>query len=60
MPIDAVDTELEESLDFAFDDDARLPHRLPDNVGTGMRASVMLHLPGLVLERADQQGRHTP
>ena len=47
--INRVDSELESSLDFAFD--ARLGYltACPSNVGTGMRASAMLHLPALVM-----------
>ncbi len=47
--LDAVDSEIEKTVDYAFS--ARLGYltACPTNVGTGMRASVMLHLPGLVL-----------
>src|SRR5450432_1862845 len=47
--VDKVDSTLEAKLDFAYD--ARLGYltACPTNVGTGMRASAMLHLPGLVL-----------
>jgi protein arginine kinase len=47
--LDAVDTALEEKLDFAFDDRLGYLTSCPSNVGTGLRASVMVHLPGLVL-----------
>jgi protein arginine kinase len=47
--LDAVDTALEENLDFAFDDRLGYLTSCPSNVGTGLRASVMVHLPGLVL-----------
>lgn len=47
--ISALDDELGEKLDFAFDDRLGFLSCCPTNVGTGMRASVMLHLPGLVL-----------
>lgn len=47
--LDAVDTALESTLDYAFDDKLGYLTSCPSNVGTGMRASVMLHLPGLVL-----------
>jgi len=50
-----VDDTLEESLDFAFDKDKGYLTSCPTNVGTGMRASVMLHLPGLVLTRQGYQ-----
>ncbi len=47
--LDAVDSALEARVRFAFS--ARLGYltACPTNVGTGMRASVMLHLPGLAL-----------
>jgi len=47
--LDAVDTALEKKLDFAYDDDLGYLTSCPSNVGTGLRASVMVHLPGLVL-----------
>lgn len=47
--IDRVDTELEGQLDIAFDDKLGYLTACPSNVGTGMRASAMLHLPGLVM-----------
>jgi len=53
--IDRVDTELEATLDFAFDTDLGYLTACPTNVGTGMRASAMLHLPGLVM--SDQINR---
>ena len=47
--INAVDTEIEDKIRYAFS--ARLGYltACPTNVGTGIRASAMLHLPGLVL-----------
>ena len=53
--VDKVDTTLESKLDFAYD--ARLGYltACPTNVGTGMRASAMLHLPGLVLSEMINQ-----
>jgi protein arginine kinase len=47
--IDKVDSELEEELDFAFSPRLGYLTACPTNVGTGMRASAMLHLPGMVL-----------
>jgi protein arginine kinase len=47
--IDKVDTELEESLDFAFSPRLGYLTACPTNVGTGMRASAMVHLPAMVL-----------
>ena len=47
--LDGVDTELEEHLEYAFDSDLGYLTACPTNLGTGMRASAMLHLPALVL-----------
>ncbi|NPV26960.1 MAG: protein arginine kinase [Firmicutes bacterium] len=44
-----VDDVLEKRLDFAFDEKYGYLTACPTNVGTGMRASVMMHLPGLVI-----------
>jgi len=51
----ALDTELEATLEFAFDPTLGYLTTCPTNLGTGLRASVMLHLPGLVL--SDQIGQ---
>ncbi len=47
--IDEVDTALEAHLEFAFDPRFGYLTACPTNVGTGIRASAMVHLPGLVL-----------
>ncbi len=47
--IDAVDSALEERLDYAFSPRLGYLTACPTNVGTGMRASAMLHLPAMVL-----------
>jgi protein arginine kinase len=47
--VDKVDSTLESKLDFAYDPRLGYLTACPTNVGTGMRASAMLHLPGLVL-----------
>jgi len=44
-----VDTELEKLLPYAFDHELGYLTACPTNVGTGLRASAMLHLPGLVI-----------
>ncbi|MDD5707724.1 MAG: ATP--guanido phosphotransferase [Kiritimatiellae bacterium] len=46
---DALDTRLEESLDYAFSSKLGYLTACPSNVGTGLRASVMVHLLGLRL-----------
>jgi protein arginine kinase len=40
-----IDDHLEQKLDFAFDEKFGYLTACPTNVGTGMRASVMIHLP---------------
>lgn len=44
---DRIDTLLSENLDFAFDKDFGYLTQCPTNLGTGMRASLTLHLPAL-------------
>lgn len=46
--VDAVDDTLEESLQYAFSDRWGYLTACPTNTGTGMRASVLIHLPALV------------
>jgi protein arginine kinase len=53
--MNALDDELESRVLFAFDDEFGYLTSCPTNVGTGMRASVMLHLPGLVLTKEIQK-----
>ena len=53
--VSGVDLELEQRLEFAFDHEVGYISACPTNLGTGMRASSMLHLPGLVL--SDQIGQ---
>jgi protein arginine kinase len=48
---DAVDDALESELDFAFDQARGYLTACPTNVGTGLRASTMLHMPALVLTK---------
>ena len=49
---DEADLFLEDRLPYAFHQDLGYLTACPTNVGTGLRASAMVHLPGLVL--ADQ------
>jgi protein arginine kinase len=46
---DAADDELEQSLDYAFSEEIGYLTSCPTNAGTGLRASVLIHLPALVL-----------
>src|SRR5580765_5271727 len=47
--IDQADSQLEKKLDYAFSPDLGYLTACPTNLGTGIRVSAMLHLPGLVL-----------
>lgn len=44
-----IDDDLEENLGYTFDENVGYITSCPTNLGTGMRASVMLHLPALSL-----------
>ncbi|MGM0847132.1 MAG: protein arginine kinase [Bacillota bacterium] len=46
---DEIDDWLESKLDFAFHEKSGYLTSCPTNVGTGMRASVMMHLPSLII-----------
>jgi len=46
---DKIDTELSHVLEFAFSDEFGYLTACPTNVGTGIRMSVLIHLPGLTL-----------
>lgn len=47
-----IDDLLDEHLNYAFDEDFGYLTECPTNLGTGMRASVMVHLPGLTRSRS--------
>lgn len=49
-----IDDLLDERLRYAFDEEFGYLTECPTNLGTGMRASVMVHLPGLTLSRSLQ------
>tara|TARA_R110002167_G_scaffold213098_1_gene417763 strand:+ start:120 stop:1208 length:1089 start_codon:yes stop_codon:yes gene_type:complete len=49
--IDALDDKLEGSILYAFHEKYGYLTACPTNVGTGLRVSVMLHLPALVITR---------
>lgn len=53
--IDEVDSMLENNLPYAFNQQLGYLTACPTNLGTGIRVSAMLHLPGLVL--AEQMGQ---
>ena len=46
-----IDDELEASILYAFHPEFGYLTSCPTNVGTGLRVSVMLHLPALVITR---------
>lgn len=46
-----VDDLIEENTEYAFDEELGYLTTCPTNVGTGLRASVMMHLPALTLTR---------
>lgn len=49
--VDRLDEELGRELPFAFDNEFGFLTSCPTNVGSGLRASVFMHLPGLVLTK---------
>jgi protein arginine kinase len=49
--VDRLDSELGQRLPFAFHPEFGYLTSCPTNVGTGLRASVLIHLPGLVLTK---------
>jgi protein arginine kinase len=46
-----IDSDLAKKVDYAYDKKFGHLTACPTNVGTGMRASILIHLPGLVLTR---------
>src|SRR5690606_13851345 len=44
-----IDDQIEQHVVYAYDEKIGYLTSCPTNVGTGMRASVMMHLPGLIL-----------
>jgi protein arginine kinase len=49
--VDRLDEELGQELPFAYHNEFGFLTSCPTNVGSGMRASVFMHLPGLVLTK---------
>jgi len=56
---DEIDDLLDSQVQFAFDDRLGYLTQCPTNLGTGMRASIMLHLPALHERGAIQQLANT-
>lgn len=48
---DKIDDIMESDLDYAFNEDRGYLTACPTNVGTGIRVSLMMHLPGLVITK---------
>ncbi len=48
---DKIDDELDASLEYAFSEELGYLTSCPTNVGTGLRASVLMHFPSLVLTK---------
>jgi protein arginine kinase len=57
--IDTLDDELAAVLPYAYSSDWGYLTCCPTNTGTGMRASVMLHLPSLVITKQINKVLHT-
>ena len=53
--INRIDDSLEQELTYAFSEQLGYLTACPTNVGTGIRVSVLLHLPALVLTRSEIQ-----
>jgi len=53
--LDALDDRVGARLPYAFHHDLGFLTSCPTNVGTGLRASVLVHLPGLVLTKEIQK-----
>ena len=51
----SIDDVIESKLDFAYNEQLGYLTSCPTNIGTGLRASVMLHLPGLVMTKQIQR-----
>lgn len=56
--VSVIDRRLEQHLDYAFSPELGYLTSCPTNVGTGMRVSVMLHLPALVMTKQIEKVFH--
>ncbi|MFO7897551.1 MAG: protein arginine kinase [Planctomycetota bacterium] len=56
--IDQLDNRISDRVEYAFSDQLGYLAACPTNVGTGMRASVMLHLPALGITKQIEQVVH--
>jgi protein arginine kinase len=53
--VQSVEEELDGGLEFAYSEDLGYLTACPTNVGTGMRVSIFIHLPSLVLTKKVRQ-----
>jgi protein arginine kinase len=53
--VDSIESEVCNRLDVAYDTQFGYLTACPTNVGTGLRASILIHLPGLVLVQSVEQ-----
>lgn len=49
--IDELDTKINQELPYAYDEQYGFLTACPTNVGTGLRASILIHLPGLIFTK---------
>lgn len=56
--VDRLDEELGRELPYAYHNDFGFLTSCPTNVGSGLRASVFMHLPGLVLTKEISKALH--
>ncbi len=49
--VNNIDEKMSSALDYCFSPDIGYLTSCPTNVGTGLRASVMVHLPGLIMTK---------
>ncbi len=57
--LDKIDDLLEENVEYSFDEKLGYLTSCPTNVGTGLRASIMIHLPALRLIKQLESVFHT-
>ncbi|MFC1538554.1 protein arginine kinase [Candidatus Latescibacterota bacterium] len=55
MEIDEIDNKLSKTIKFSFSKEYGFLTACPTNMGTGLRASVLIHLPALVLTKEIQR-----
>ena len=58
--IDKLDRDLGARVPYSFHNEFGFLTACPTNVGTGMRGSVLIHLPGSGVDEGDQQGAGQP